>query len=600
MRLLKYPVFSFVAAVGLGTGAWLAASGLPIPRAAAQPSDPVENLQQVLKSRTDFDEKPDVLNYRKEELLKAEQKLQTTGDLRLALALSEWQDAQKIMPKLRQIDWEVRNEIGKRLEKFVQTVVKDGDSTSRIAAANMLGEMGASIRALPLEDRHGFARGLTPSLVALMEQDDAAVRQAAALALGKINPDAKVAAKALEEMLHSKRVTDRQAASGVLPEMIRTIYQLKKKGRAQVGVEEFDEDVIHCAAAVVPVAGTCLKDGDPVVRRNGLEALALAATVLQDLIPGVGSALGFDPAKMPASGRLWTANEKEIVKLDQEILNAKEELFAPLVVAMKDEGGLMARCLTDKDLQVRKQSRQALELIGSARLRLRRLRDVIPTEQGAVPVPQREDFLFQALEPGLLVIAKRVTDPNKEVRAATVAFLETMEDAAAPAIPALLEALKDKSEFIRWPAVRTLGKIGPVQTELTVPAIAKLLNPKESPDVREAAANALRQFGPAAKDALPALIGMLNLGEADAQEAVIKAINSIGRGQTKEAIPALRKSLVSNSPTVRKLAAEALGRLGPSAAAALPDLRERLRQDNDSEVRQAVSDAILEITRPKH
>jgi HEAT repeat protein len=144
-----------------------------------------------------------------------------------------------------------------------------------------------------------------------------------------------------------------------------------------------------------------------------------------------------------------------------------------------------------------------------------------------------------------------------------------------------------------------MGKIGPVQAERTVPVIAKLLNPSEDLDVREAAAITLASYGPAASKALPNLIGMLNVGEAESQEAVIKAIKSVGGPNIQAAIPALIKSLDSRSPGVRRAAAEALGRMSRTATVALPALSARREIEDDTNARMALCDAILEITRQR-
>jgi len=600
MRLLGVS-FPFV-----GVAAALAClSGLLVGHAGAQQYDPVENLQQVLKGLTGTDPSDEVLRHRKAALSEAATQLKNISDLRLALALPEWKDNDKDPSTgqptlLARVDQEVRATIGKRLQNIVQNAVDKGDSRSRLAAANLVGEIGTSIRGLALDDKSGFARSLAPSLVALMELNDPLVRQAAARALGKTNPEPQLAVKALAEMLKSKNVGDRRAASEAQADMVRLIFQASKKTGVQAGVQATDEDVVHCAAAVVPATGACLKDSDVVVRRKGLEALVQAASALRDLMPTTGTGSDQNREQMPPIGRPWTVKEREFVKMAVESLDKKEELFAPLLIALKDQGGAIAKALSDPDDKVRVLSRRALELMGSARLLLNRVREVIPTEKdGTQPTKRRDDVLKEAIEPGLMEFTKRVRDPDVRVRAATVEFLESMEDAAAPAIPTLLLALTDKDRFIRWGAVRTLGKVGKVQTERTVPAIAALLNPDEDPDVREAAATTLRGYGSAAKAALPALIGMLNVGEAEAQEAVLKAITGVGGGGTKEAIPALIKSLQSSSANVRRLAAEALGRMGHLALSALPDLGARLQVEEDSNVRLAICDAILEITRPK-
>ena len=46
---------------------------------------------------------------------------------------------------------------------------------------------------------------------------------------------------------------------------------------------------------------------------------------------------------------------------------------------------------------------------------------------------------------------------------------------AVPAIPALVERLGDPDRFVRWAALRTLGRLAPRSPELVVPATARLL-----------------------------------------------------------------------------------------------------------------------------
>jgi len=59
-------------------------------------------------------------------------------------------------------------------------------------------------------------------------------------------------------------------------------------------------------------------------------------------------------------------------------------------------------------------------------------------------------------------------------------------------VPALIEALKDDDYIVRQYAVEALGRIGP-KAASAVPGIRAALN-DEYPDVREAAAKALREI----------------------------------------------------------------------------------------------------------
>jgi HEAT repeat protein len=515
------------------------------------------------------------------------------------LMLSEWRDNDQTDLEQAKVDQFVRASIGERLQKRLHDVVVQGSTESRMAVAKLIGEIGTSIRALPLDDKSGFAGSMAPDLVILMGTDNPALRQAAARALGKIDPEPVNAVKALSQMMQSNNVNDRRAASEAMLEMVKVVMLAFKKSRAQPGAEVTAEEVIQSIQQVITALPAAIQDKDIVVRRNGLDALLEATSALLEQMPNTQAGSPLSRDDMPPSGRLWAPDERLTVKIGEEFLENKEKLIAPVLQALKRLGGLIANTLTDSDVQVRVLSRRALEMMGRSRLQLNQARDIVPTEKGAPERVKREDVLKDAIEPGLLVFAQRLRDPNRSVRAATVDFLETMEDAASPAIPSLVAALADRDLFIRWAAVRTLGKVGKVKTEVTVPAIAELLNPQEDPDVREAAATTLRGFGHGAKAALPKLIAMLNVGEAEAQEAVIKAITAVGGPENKDAIPALKKSLESRSNNVRRLAAEALGRMGRLAAPALPDLSARLRVEDDNGVRTAISEAIVEITRPR-
>jgi HEAT repeat protein len=61
-------------------------------------------------------------------------------------------------------------------------------------------------------------------------------------------------------------------------------------------------------------------------------------------------------------------------------------------------------------------------------------------------------------------------------------------------------------------------------------------------------------------------------------------------------VPALTEALRSEPWTVQRQAAIALGRIGPEARAALPAL-ERLRNDENRPLREAVREAIRQIRR---
>src|SRR5262249_57143042 len=89
------------------------------------------------------------------------------------------------------------------------------------------------------------------------------------------------------------------------------------------------------------------------------------------------------------------------------------------------------------------------------------------------------------------------TDDN--ARQAAAAALAELGPKAEPAVPALLNALKSKNEFLRLNATLALGKVG----KGAVAKVADALQDKDD-DVRYYAIWALGLIGPGAKDAVPA------------------------------------------------------------------------------------------------
>ena len=75
------------------------------------------------------------------------------------------------------------------------------------------------------------------------------------------------------------------------------------------------------------------------------------------------------------------------------------------------------------------------------------------------------------------------------------------------AVPALIEALRDNSSYVRWAAVAVLGEMSTTAADAVPPLIEALRG--DDKDVRWAAVGALGKVGPAAADAVPALIEAL-------------------------------------------------------------------------------------------
>src|SRR5262249_22798504 len=181
---------------------------------------------------------------------------------------------------------------------------------------------------------------------------------------------------------------------------------------------------------------------------------------------------------------------------------------------------------------------------------------------------------------------------------------------------ALIKALNDKDKFIRWGAIRILGRFAPGNAKEVVPALVPLVGTPDG-DVARALAGLLSKYGEEASPTVPALTKAIFAGEPEARIAYLLALPSVGTAGA-DAIPAIRELLRPDpkggriapsrsprasaptgppkydDPGVRTAAAEALGRFGKLAASAEPELRQALN-DEDANVRRAASDALLRI-----
>lgn len=143
--------------------------------------------------------------------------------------------------------------------------------------------------------------------------------------------------------------------------------------------------------------------------------------------------------------------------------------------------------------------------------------------------------------------------------------------------------LQDLSPAVRQRAVEALGYFGPK----AVPVLTRSLASDASVDVRVAVAAALGALGPAAREALPALIEASTAPEPKVRAGAALALAKVGR-EVKETVPALVRALEDAEPAVRFAAAQAVGGLGPTASEAVPGLVRTLRDTNPSIQQEAI------------
>jgi HEAT repeat protein len=184
---------------------------------------------------------------------------------------------------------------------------------------------------------------------------------------------------------------------------------------------------------------------------------------------------------------------------------------------------------------------------------------------------------------GKMLSAKNVNAAHEAAQAFT-----QLGSAGRPGIAALVRALNSNTEDVRRSAARALGQLGPVAT----PALVESLASKNA-GVRRAAAQGFDWLGKTVRD-------KVLLNPAIKPETFEKIYTHLNR----TAVAALRVALADDDTDVRRLAAEAIGSLGPIAiptlVAALGDQDKQLRTSaalalKRIEARSALADIVPEF-----
>jgi HEAT repeat protein len=564
---------------------------------------------------------------------------------------------------VREIKRNAREVLLDRLEKTIRYHLVNGRAPDRIAAANLIGdtmiaEGKRSDVALPetpdddkknkgatatfLLDLRGRLQGLYPELEKLLRDHDQDIQVAAARALSALESDDpdKHAARLQSLLSPSESAPARRAAAKALSSIVRVAV----KGRRT-------RDILRTMGAVFPAAVKGISDTDETVRQYSAEACEEIASRLAEMVserPRLRMADQPQPTMQlsRADARLYKARILEVIRANLPSLNA---VLTNLDPARRPPETNDAP-LRDPIVQFRVSVLRALEDFATVIDALEQLGELAPA-----PKPRRDTNGPPTPAPGVMATLGRpmrlgaeersaalpsfrnavqpvsftaqkgadlpppkpvandmpgtveamiagLNDPDFRVRLVSIDVLEIRGGAAAPAIPALVKALRDPNKFVRWAAARTLGKLAPRSGDEVIPALLRMLDDREDMGVRITAAKAIKEYGnkssPAVKMAVPYLARVINRGDKEYIIAIMETIQGIGT-DARPALPAVawilrNRELPSN---VRVVAARTLGRFGPLANGQLKDLREVMTTDPDDELRQAASLAVLSIDR---
>jgi HEAT repeat protein len=172
--------------------------------------------------------------------------------------------------------------------------------------------------------------------------------------------------------------------------------------------------------------------------------------------------------------------------------------------------------------------------------------------------------------------------------------LSSMGPEAKRALPALVESIEDQDYRIGREALGALGAMGPEAKAALPTVIATARDAQRKFHIRVAATLALGAIG--TEEAIPVLADLL-LNDGDRQ---VRGNAATALGTTKTdasgAVPALLETSLDADEwwVVRRWSIRALGRIGPKAKAALPDLI-NLAEDDHEGVRSVVAVALARI-----
>jgi HEAT repeat protein len=443
--------------------------------------------------------------------------------------------------------------------------LKDSDVEVRRTAADSLVWIG---------NQAGRA---VPALTAALADEDPEVRRAATVALGSIGTTARAAVPELVQLLGKDSVpVVRARAAGAL-------------------------GLIGETGAAVPALVSALSDGDAEVRSAVAAALgqlgpAAAAAVPELLVALADTRAGYEVVRQQAAVALG--------KLGQATPDVLQALTGGLADPHRDRRRFAVRALGDLGPQAESAVTALVTLMGDE--------DMFVRQDLAEALGKIECPIAQVVT----ALVRQAGDTDWQVRRAAAEALGRLGPPAADAIGVLENlANEDISGLVRVGADLALMRIRG-DAERSVQRLCEQLRASDV-SVRLAAAEALRAIGPAAAVALPARAQALGDKHWNVRAVAAATIGDLGSGAvsaTGALATAFADDYVEDSsggrligqvtwedgPTydlVRVLAAVALGKIGPPAAAALPVLRAAARFRKV--VREAAEEAVRQIEQPE-
>jgi HEAT repeat protein len=320
----------------------------------------------------------------------------------------------------------------------------DDQNSVRYAAAFALGQLGA--------------REANAELTKQLDSKDAFLRTISVWALAKINPNDKAIVERAVKMLVASLKDENP----------------RVRATAARGLHELNLP----SETIIPVFTEMLKDKDPVVRGNVIDALT---TLQEKITPGLSRGLENDETQSIAVGvirRLGPKAKALVPALVKELSDANSDhrqevgfALAAIGPDAKEAVPQLIKALQDSEPKVQYTACYALGKIGPGAT------DAIAALQETAK--SSEDKFLKVTSLWALLKIKPTDAPLK-----------------ALAMPLLIKALEESDrDLVKVEVANTLGEIGPPAI-VAIEALQKAAKESSSAEVREAATEAIKKIKP--------------------------------------------------------------------------------------------------------
>ncbi len=457
--------------------------GLCLPAVASGQGpdpDPVERLRLALQTTY-----PDA-TARDHGVKQCLAELRSLSDLERAATLVEWQDT-CLDDSAAAVDRENQTILVEWFHAAVRHVLRRGDPTVSAQTIEWLAHLAAQAHAN--HEPTILVGRFQSELADLVIDGQPRLRGLAARTLAQIEPSVYIAVPALSELLQADDAELRLTAADAFARLLQNAWQALDAGTRDAPHPATRGELVLTVSSILPAVHHGLEDPQPQVRRRCLETIGLATVALSRLIE---DAL---PAEEQPSGG-WRVegggnNCPTSVHPAARSLTAAREELRPLVLALRDQGPILARALGDNDEEARVLTHRVLEELGHAHgCWAQRF-----AETGIDAEGSEADLLREVLQGAVPGLAAALEHPDMRVRRSALDALEMFGSLALPAAPALVRTLHDPDHSSRWSAIRTLGKLGPAAAPLAVPSLTPFLNDPDG-ELRAVAVTALARLNP--------------------------------------------------------------------------------------------------------